>query len=84
MTPAYPPLFQTRYIGPERSNHDLCRTIEKKWRECGYPQVRAWIDTREARGKCPLTGNTIVKKVEIIRSNLVNGLPIGPRVKEAA
>ena len=73
-----------RWSKPERSDHAIANTIMEKWAECGHPQVQAWVDHREARGKCPLTGATIVRTVTVIRSNLVNGMPPAEDARRAA
>lgn len=64
-----------RWAGPERSSQAIANTIMEKWAEAGHPQVKAWIVYPHVRGKCPFTGDPIIRKDAVIRSNLVNGLP---------
>lgn len=70
-----PPFYSTKWTRGERSNEDVAHTIEAKWREAGHPEVRAWVERVPMLVKDRLSGNMTTGYREIIRSNLVAGLP---------
>lgn len=70
-----PPLYSQKWLQSERSNEDIAHTIESRWRECGHPEVRAWVERVPMLVKDRNTGLMTTGYREVIRSNLVAGLP---------
>jgi hypothetical protein len=61
----------------------LCKRIEEVWHACGHTNVRAWVDVKHAYHR-NADGETVITEIHTIASNLVNGLPPGTVMKEAA